>query len=231
MRSTAGTATSAVIRLSPPRSVLSPRPVLSPPPGATTINTWRSRRVRVDCTGQGIIEDGYCNVCGYAPQAAAGRVGVRRFGVRTATGARPPSGRRRRSVDRPLRTPTRSEQPRARESPTGRTGGSGGFGGGTRGTLGAGLVEMPSVPRRDPRSVLLENPEVPERKRFCARCGMRSAAAAKVDPVARRASAPRTGRRSPSRRSSGKATWSRVNTAWPDASRTVGSAGSIWPRT
>ncbi|MFB9734997.1 tetratricopeptide repeat protein [Streptomyces thermocoprophilus] len=42
-----------------------------------------------------------------------------------------------------------------------------------RGRLGAGLVEVPQVPRPDPRSMVLENPEVPERKRFCSRadCG------------------------------------------------------------
>ncbi|MGW7607149.1 tetratricopeptide repeat protein [Streptomyces sp. NPDC054766] len=42
-----------------------------------------------------------------------------------------------------------------------------------RGRLGAGLVEVPGVPRPDPREMVLENPEVPERKRFCSRsdCG------------------------------------------------------------
>ncbi|WP_443062332.1 tetratricopeptide repeat protein [Streptomyces sp. NBC_00386] len=42
-----------------------------------------------------------------------------------------------------------------------------------RGRLGAGLVEVPGVPRPDPRGMVLENPEVPERKRFCSRsdCG------------------------------------------------------------
>ncbi|MER5474702.1 tetratricopeptide repeat protein [Streptomyces sp. NPDC002685] len=42
-----------------------------------------------------------------------------------------------------------------------------------RGRLGAGLVEVPDVPRPDPRVMVLENPEVPERKRFCSRsdCG------------------------------------------------------------
>ncbi|WP_442802697.1 tetratricopeptide repeat protein [Streptomyces sp. CB01373] len=42
-----------------------------------------------------------------------------------------------------------------------------------RGRLGAGLVQVPQVPRPDPRSMVLENPEVPERKRFCSRsdCG------------------------------------------------------------
>ncbi|WP_442270456.1 tetratricopeptide repeat protein [Streptomyces sp. M-16] len=42
-----------------------------------------------------------------------------------------------------------------------------------RGRLGAGLVTMPEVPRPDPSAAVLENPEVPERKRFCSRsdCG------------------------------------------------------------
>lgn len=43
----------------------------------------------------------------------------------------------------------------------------------TRGRLGAGLVAVPEVPRPDPRAAVMENPEVPERKRFCSRsdCG------------------------------------------------------------
>ncbi|MER5383705.1 tetratricopeptide repeat protein [Streptomyces sp. NPDC002688] len=42
-----------------------------------------------------------------------------------------------------------------------------------RGRLGAGLVQVPDVPRPAPREMVLENPEVPERKRFCSRsdCG------------------------------------------------------------
>ncbi|MET9961858.1 tetratricopeptide repeat protein [Streptomyces sp. NPDC006326] len=42
-----------------------------------------------------------------------------------------------------------------------------------RGRLGAGLVTVPQVPRPDPSTAVLENPEVPERKRFCSRsdCG------------------------------------------------------------
>ncbi|MGW2176516.1 tetratricopeptide repeat protein [Streptomyces sp. NPDC001732] len=42
-----------------------------------------------------------------------------------------------------------------------------------RGRLGVGLVEVPGVPRPDPRSAVMKNPEVPERKRFCSRsdCG------------------------------------------------------------
>ncbi len=41
---------------------------------------------------------------------------------------------------------------------------------GSRGNLGAGLVNMPSVPKRDPGSVVLANPEVPTHRRFCASC-------------------------------------------------------------
>jgi serine/threonine-protein kinase PknG len=42
-----------------------------------------------------------------------------------------------------------------------------------RARLGVGLVSVPQVPRPDPRAMVLENPEVPERKRFCSRsdCG------------------------------------------------------------
>ncbi|GGT50632.1 serine/threonine protein kinase [Streptomyces coeruleorubidus] len=43
----------------------------------------------------------------------------------------------------------------------------------SRGRLGAGLVQVPPIPRPDPRAMVLDNPEVPERKRFCSRsdCG------------------------------------------------------------
>ncbi|HEX5401806.1 MAG TPA: tetratricopeptide repeat protein [Pseudonocardiaceae bacterium] len=40
-----------------------------------------------------------------------------------------------------------------------------------RGMLGAGLVEVPPVPYRDPSEAVLANPEVAERKRFCSNCG------------------------------------------------------------
>ncbi|MFD5732375.1 tetratricopeptide repeat protein, partial [Streptomyces sioyaensis] len=51
--------------------------------------------------------------------------------------------------------------------------GSGPSSGSVRGRLGAGLVAVPEVPRPDPATAVLEDPEVPERKRFCSRteCG------------------------------------------------------------
>ncbi|MFI5082470.1 MAG: serine/threonine protein kinase, partial [Streptosporangiales bacterium] len=39
-----------------------------------------------------------------------------------------------------------------------------------RGRLGAGLVEIPPVPYRDPASAILADPQVPENRRFCANC-------------------------------------------------------------
>jgi len=48
--------------------------------------------------------------------------------------------------------------------------GRGSAGEGTRGRLGAGLVRVEPVPVADPRSMVLENPEVPERKRYCGAC-------------------------------------------------------------
>ncbi len=39
-----------------------------------------------------------------------------------------------------------------------------------RGRLGAGLVDVPQVPYRDPASAVLDNPMVSEEKRFCGNC-------------------------------------------------------------
>jgi serine/threonine-protein kinase PknG len=40
----------------------------------------------------------------------------------------------------------------------------------SRGRLGAGLIDIPRIPRRDPASAVLAEPVVPEKRRFCARC-------------------------------------------------------------
>ncbi|CAL9533536.1 tetratricopeptide repeat protein [Streptomyces sp. enrichment culture] len=48
-----------------------------------------------------------------------------------------------------------------------------GAGSSGRSRLGAGLVQVPPIPRPDPRAMVLDRAEVPERKRFCSRadCG------------------------------------------------------------
>ncbi|MGH3881378.1 MAG: tetratricopeptide repeat protein [Actinophytocola sp.] len=52
--------------------------------------------------------------------------------------------------------------------PTGRRTGSRGA---HRGRLGAGLVDVPVVPVKDPASAVLKDPAVSENKRFCSNCG------------------------------------------------------------
>ncbi|MFJ8195552.1 tetratricopeptide repeat protein [Streptomyces sp. NPDC096152] len=131
----------------------------------------------------------YCDTCGLAPVVSAnGSVSLPPTGVTggggdsggSGSGSSPSSARSARTSSQSSRS-RRSVSGRLSRSLSGRTGGrsvsvrgSGtGSGSSGRGRLGAGLVQVPQVPRPDPRSVVLENPEVPERKRFCSRsdCG------------------------------------------------------------
>ncbi|MGV9251242.1 tetratricopeptide repeat protein [Streptomyces sp. NPDC003697] len=144
----------------------------------------------------------YCGTCGLAPVLAPdGTVGPQPTGVTAGDGG--PAGGGSPAGDgglvgggadsgvRTVRSSsgTSSQSSRSRRSVSGRlsrsvpgrgTGrsvsvrGSGSAGDSSgRGRLGAGLVRVPQVPRPDPRSMVLANPEVPERKRFCSRsdCG------------------------------------------------------------
>ncbi|MFE2146420.1 serine/threonine protein kinase, partial [Streptomyces sp. NPDC059456] len=81
---------------------------------------------------------------------------------RSSSSRRSVSGRLSRSL--PGASSTRSVSVRSSGSAAGPSG---------RSRLGAGLVNIPEVPRPDPAAAVLENPEVPERKRFCSRsdCG------------------------------------------------------------
>jgi serine/threonine-protein kinase PknG len=118
--------------------------VPAPAPGAdaTAIITCR----KPGCGGT--IEDGYCTVCGLAavPASASGAVlgatssAPAGTGLTTSYQISGGGGTRRASV--------RS----------------------TRGRLGAGLVEIPPVPYRDPASAVLADPQVPENRRYCASC-------------------------------------------------------------
>ncbi|WP_051115883.1 serine/threonine-protein kinase [Streptomyces sp. PsTaAH-124] len=126
----------------------------------------------------------YCDTCGLAPvvsatglvasaptgaigggNGSAASGGSRPSGRTSSQSSRSPrsvSGRLSRSVSG--RSTSRSVSVRSSGSAAGSSG---------RARLGAGLVQVPQVPRPDPRSMVLENPEVPERKRFCSRadCG------------------------------------------------------------
>ncbi|HCA87191.1 MAG TPA: serine/threonine protein kinase, partial [Streptomyces sp.] len=128
----------------------------------------------------------YCDTCGLAPVVSAdGRVGSPATGV-AVPGRRSGSGSSSRGSGRS------SSRASARSSPSRRSVSGRLSGGATarqvsvrssrsattasgRNSLGAGLVTVPDVPRFEPHTAVLENPEVPERKRFCSRgdCGAR----------------------------------------------------------
>ncbi|WP_431771054.1 tetratricopeptide repeat protein [Streptomyces cucumeris] len=126
----------------------------------------------------------YCDTCGMAPVVSRdGLVSSPPTGV--AAGGRGGSAPSTRS-SRPSRS-ARSSSSRRSVSGRLRSSLSGGSSGRSvsvrssrsassasgRNALGAGLVSVPEVPRPDPRTAVLADPEVPERKRFCSRgdCG------------------------------------------------------------
>jgi serine/threonine-protein kinase PknG len=96
----------------------------------------------------GTIEDGYCTVCGLAaaPAPAPGAVP----GATSSAPAGPA-----------FTTSRQASGGRGSRLTSGRS---------ARGQLGAGLVEIPPVPYRDPASAVLTDPQVPENRRFCASC-------------------------------------------------------------
>ena len=112
---------------------------------------------QVGCTGS--IVDGYCTVCGLAAAPAPAATG--------SSGASPPgTGSSGRSRSAPS---GRTTSGRIHSGPSTRT--SSASGTSRRGLLGAGLVEVPPVPYRDPAAAILLHPEVPEQNRICSGCG------------------------------------------------------------
>ena len=97
---------------------------------------------------KGVIEDGYCNVCGLAVTKAktASRMSA---AISTATGSSP--------VARGSKGARRS----TRSSSSSRS---------TRRNLGAGLISVPELPSTEPEKAILAEPKVPEHKRFCSKC-------------------------------------------------------------
>ena len=122
------------------------------------------------CDGT-IDADGYCDTCGTAaaPAGAAAQAATR------APGAGQPSVRTSAHSARTSSTRSTSTSVSSRNSASvsSRTRGSrgGSSGRSRRGNLGAGLIEVPPVPYKDPMSAIMINPQVPENKRFCSNCG------------------------------------------------------------
>ncbi|MCO8269428.1 serine/threonine-protein kinase PknG [Actinoplanes sp. TRM 88003] len=100
-----------------------------------------------DCPGT--IEDGYCDTCGLAPRAGTPTPKVP--APREATG---PS----------VRTAALS----TRTSGSARTGSART---GSRRRFGGGLVDIAPINQADPATAVMATAEVPESKRYCAKCG------------------------------------------------------------
>lgn len=144
---------------------------------------------RPGCTGSYEDMGGgelYCDTCGLAPVVSpSGMVASQPTGI--AGGGHRGSQSSGSSSRASARTSARSSQ--SRRSVSGRLSRSlsgsstsrsvsvrssgAGVSGSGRARLGVGLVNVPDVPRPDPRAMVQEHPEVPERKRFCSRsdCG------------------------------------------------------------
>jgi len=105
------------------------------------MTTATARCAQPGCDGT--IQDGYCDTCGLAaPAASSGPSGPSGSAASGSSGSR---GTRSRSRGR-------------------------GSSRSARGRLGAGLVDIPPVPYRDPASAVLTDPQVPEAKRYCSTC-------------------------------------------------------------
>jgi serine/threonine-protein kinase PknG len=117
---------------------------------------------RQRCGGKGcsgVIEDGYCNVCGLAAEKRAAPVASVNSSGRNVNGAS-----RSQSVvtgigSSPVSRAAHGSR-RTRHS-TSRT---------TRRQLGAGLIALPELPSTDPEKMIMPEPRVPENKRFCPNC-------------------------------------------------------------
>jgi serine/threonine-protein kinase PknG len=101
----------------------------------------------------GAIEDGYCNLCGVASApGAVSMPAVSQSAALAASGA--PSGS------------STGQSPRLPDGFAARPASAGSG----RGSLGAGLVEIPAIRASDPAEAVLTDPQVRESMRFCSRC-------------------------------------------------------------
>jgi len=111
----------------------------------------------------GAIEDGYCNVCGLAPVPgnalpATGSSQAVAAGQGTAGGAAQAPDSAGSSV--PANQASAGSFTSRSSATVSR-----------RGSLGAGLVDIPPIQASDPASAVLTDPLVAESKRFCGSCG------------------------------------------------------------
>jgi serine/threonine-protein kinase PknG len=121
------------------------------------------------CTG--VIEEGYCTVCGKIASRASVAVarrpdshpyttnGATNGVTNGSTSSRFTYGTTGTAPTGEHRTGGTARRSRSTRRPTGRS------------RIGAGLVSVPPMPTQDPASVVMLEPEVAEDKRFCGKCG------------------------------------------------------------
>ncbi|HEY9612887.1 serine/threonine-protein kinase, partial [Allocoleopsis sp.] len=102
----------------------------------------------------GLIEDGYCNVCGLAALKAQ-EVSQKQSAVTRGTGSVITTG----TGSSPLTN--RSKGSRRTSHSTSRS---------SRRQLGAGLVSVPELPSTEPEKSIMAEARVPDNKRFCSNC-------------------------------------------------------------
>ncbi|MFB7476567.1 tetratricopeptide repeat protein [Kitasatospora sp. NPDC056184] len=127
-----------------------------------------------DCAGT-VDTDGYCDECGLTPPGVpaprSATSGSRAYTSTVEIVFDPDTGSARSASARSLSGRSRSH--RSTRTGSGRSvsvRSSRGSATANRHRLGAGLVTVPTVPAADPAQAVLENPEVPERKRYCSKC-------------------------------------------------------------
>ncbi len=108
---------------------------------------------RKSCTG--IIEDGYCNVCGLAAIKTQEVSQKQSASIITGTGSSITTG----TGSSPLTN--RSKGSRRTSHSTSRS---------SRKQLGAGLVSVPELPSTEPEKAIMAEAKVPENKRYCSNC-------------------------------------------------------------
>ena len=125
------------------------------------------------CAGH--IEDGFCDTCGRAADAATPSSAVTALSTSSRQVARSGGYSRSGRV-------TAARHPQAGPAATMATAGTAATSGGTRSgratrgsstrrrALGGGLVQMPTAPSADPLSLVLADPRVPADKCFCPNC-------------------------------------------------------------
>jgi serine/threonine-protein kinase PknG len=106
------------------------------------VTTTEAQCTRPGCGG--VIDGGYCTVCGLAATSALTPATSRDQGSITGSAAT--------SSTTGIRSTHASTD------------------GSSRGNLGAGLVQIPPVPTHDPASAILADPQVSESQRFCSKC-------------------------------------------------------------